>query len=170
MFAMYAGDGYRGLACMSGLSTDSRPPDGLGLFVPTKRKYRRPIVLTPRQVAARRANAAKARTFACQANIQARTGLRPQWRIKYVPMHHRCTATSKRTKQRCRQWAMKKPGGGYFKTCYWHGAPGALGPVVHKEIYGRRMGPKQIARIEKKWRQRAAESDSSPPKKLPPLY
>jgi hypothetical protein len=65
---------------------------------------------------------------------------------------------------------MKKPGGGYFKTCYWHGAPGALGRVVHKVIYGRRMGPKQIARFEKKWRERAEAFDRNPSGKLPPLY
>src|SRR5262249_4907239 len=103
-------------------------------------------------------------------SAEARAGLRPEWRTQPVPTKHRCTATSKRTKQRCAQWAMKKPGSGYFKTCYWHGGPSALGPVVHKEIYGRRMRPNQIARFERKWRARAAEFDSSPPKKLPPLY
>ena len=147
-----------------------RPPDGLGLLIREKYRYPRPIVLSPRQVAARRANAAKARTFACQADIQVRAGRRPQWRVQPVPIEHRCTAASKRTKRRCAAWCMKKPGGGYFKTCYWHGAPGALGRVEHKVIYGRRMGPKQIARVEKQWRARAAEFDSSPPKKLPPLY
>jgi hypothetical protein len=65
---------------------------------------------------------------------------------------------------------MKKPGGGYFKTRRWHGAPGALGRVEHKVIYGRRMGPKQIARFEKKWRERAEAFDRNPSRKLPPLY
>jgi hypothetical protein len=53
-------------------------PDGVGLFLGKEKRYRRPIVLTERQLRARRANMAKARTFACQANIQVRTGLRPE--------------------------------------------------------------------------------------------
>jgi hypothetical protein len=56
-----------------------RPPDGVGHFIPEKRKYRRPIVLTPRQVRARRANMAKALIVACQANLQVLLGLRPDW-------------------------------------------------------------------------------------------
>ena len=44
MFAMYAGDGYRGLACMSGLSTDSMQEqrsagDGLAMMVRIGQAY-----------------------------------------------------------------------------------------------------------------------------------
>jgi hypothetical protein len=147
-----------------------RPPDGVGLFVREKVRYRRPIILTEPQLLARRANAAKATIALRQAHLDVRLGLRPKWSVYPVPIKHRCQATSKQTKQRCRRWAMRKPGGGYFATCCMHGAPGALGRVEHKVIYGRRMGPKQIARFEKKWRERAEAFDGNPSRKLRPLY
>jgi hypothetical protein len=155
--------------------TRRHPPDGIGLYIRTKYRYPRPIVLTERQLIARRANAAKARVVAGQANLQARLGLRPQWRVKAVPTKHRCVATSQRTKQRCRQWALKKPGGGYFRVCWWHGGALALAGGYgyrpeSKVIYGRVMTQRQWQRYERKWREQAEVFDASPPPRLKPLY
>jgi hypothetical protein len=147
------------------------PPDGIGYYIAQKRRYKRPIVLTKCRLEARLANLAKANAALHQIHVQLKLGTREPWQVHPVPIEHRCTARSKQTGERCRRWGMKKPdGSGFFRTCLWHGAAGALGRVEYKIINGRRMGPRQVARYEKRWRERAEAVDAAPPKKLPPLY
>jgi hypothetical protein len=140
------------------------PPNGIGLYIRPKPLYRwkRPIVLTNKQLVARRASLAKARQAACQAHVQVRLGTRPAWQVQPVPTKHRCTAHSKRTKQRCKLWALKKPGGGYFRVCWWHGGAVAMARWYgyrpeYRVINGMRMSARQAARYERKWGKLGAE-------------
>jgi hypothetical protein len=64
------------------------------------------------------------------ARIQVKNGTRPEWSLggQHPSDKDRCTATSKRTGQRCKKYAHpKRDGSGErARTCYWHGGPGAI--------------------------------------------